>query len=35
MFGNLMELEWLMKCPVCGAAIEKVDGCEFVTCVSA
>jgi len=29
----LVEMGW-KKCPVCGAPVEKIDGCQFLTCTS-
>lgn len=31
---HILENEGLMKCPKCGTVIEKIDGCQFISCMS-
>lgn len=33
-FNEMMKREGLMKCPKCGTVIEKISGCQFMSCTS-
>ncbi|CAG9319433.1 unnamed protein product [Blepharisma stoltei] len=33
-FEQLLRREGLLRCPVCGAVVERIDGCEFMVCSS-
>ena len=33
-FDEMMKREGLMKCPKCGTVIEKISGCQYMSCTS-
>ncbi|OMJ83966.1 hypothetical protein SteCoe_13299 [Stentor coeruleus] len=33
-FEKLIMMEGIVKCPSCGAAVERISGCEFMVCTS-
>ena len=33
-FEKMMIMEGIIKCPSCGAAVQRIDGCEFMICTS-
>jgi hypothetical protein len=33
-FDELLRKEGIIRCPACGAAVERISGCEFMVCTS-
>lgn len=34
LFDKLLEEEGMLKCPVCGAAVQRISGCQYMVCSS-
>ncbi|CAG9323712.1 unnamed protein product [Blepharisma stoltei] len=34
LFNELIEQEGLLRCPQCGAAVQRISGCKFMVCTS-
>ena len=34
LFDEMLRKEGIIKCPSCGAAVQRIDGCEFMVCTS-